>query len=140
MTATDQPDFSNPGGNLLTQAQHNVALASAKLCKEWNDNAIDIYHGKFDQWFDVWLNHGAAQAGSPPTPPLAWEVQYLTDPTSGPGAGGAYGDVPIQFGQPVLGSTPVCAALPMPYSNIHSSASIVSVVSAPEASAALAHE
>ncbi len=108
----------------MSQWLHNVALASAKLCAAWNANAVGIYYDAFDAWTQNYLNHGMAMAGPMPTPPMAWEVQYVVDPTTGPGSGGAYGDVPIQYAQPVIGKTPVCAPLPMAV--IHPSSSIVS--------------
>ncbi len=111
---TNEIDYSNPGGNLMAQWLHNLVVVAAKNCKIWNDNAIDIYHGAFDQWVSKKLNHPNLDAGPMPTPPMAYEVKIIDDPTSGPGSGGAYGDTTIQYAQPVIGTNPVCAPLPVP--------------------------
>ncbi len=115
MTPTnDQPDYTNPGGNLEAQWLHNVAVASARNCAIWNANAVGIYYGAFDQWVVKRLNHPKLDAGPMPVPPMAYELKLIADPTSGPGSGGAYGDVTIMYYQPVIGNTPVCPALPVP--------------------------
>ena len=111
--------------NLLAQAQYNTANAASRLCAAWNSAAIADYHTKDENWFQNWLNH-PDMAGPEPTPPMAYEVQYVMDPTSGPGTVGIYGDMPVMWAAPVVGKNPVCAPIPRPYSNIVPSGSPVS--------------
>lgn len=105
-------DFTN---NLLDQAQANTLAAVQRQVNDWNNVLKSNYLTAFDNWSQSVLA-GRADNTNPPQPPKGYVVGYFTDPTTGPGSVGPYGDTPIQWAYPAQGKDPVCAmpALPPP--------------------------
>ena len=101
------PDYSVTS---LQAAQANALAATQQQVSNLNDALKSNYLTTFNNWAQSVLA-GRSDNSNPPQPPKAFVVGYFTDPTSGPGASGAYGTMPIQWPYPAAGSDPVC---PMP--------------------------
>ena len=99
--------------NLLGAAQANTLAAAQRQVKDWNENLKSNYLTAFDNWSQSVLA-GRADNSNPPKPPNGYVVSYFTDPTTGPGSLGPYGETPIQWAYPAEGIQPVCAMPPVP--------------------------
>src|SRR4051794_6761214 len=95
---------------LLDEAQSNTLAAVQRQVKDWNEVLKSNYLTAFDNWSQS-VQAGRTDNSNPPKPPDGYVVGFFTDPTTGPGSVGPYGDMPIQWAYPAQGSQPVC---PMP--------------------------
>ncbi len=86
--------------NLMDAAQANTLAAVQQQVQDWNNVIKSNYLTAFDNWSQSVLA-GRADNTNPPQPPKAYVVGHFTDPTSGPGSIGPYGEQPIFLG-PVL--------------------------------------
>jgi hypothetical protein len=99
--------------NLLDEAQANTLAAVQGQVVAWNNVLKSNYLTAFDNWSQSVLA-GRTDNSNPPQPPKGYVVGYFTDPTTGPGSVGPYGDMPIQWAYPAQGTAPVCAMPPVP--------------------------
>jgi hypothetical protein len=99
--------------NLLDAALANTLAAVKRQVHDWNEVLKSNYLTAFDNWSQS-VMAGRTDNSNPPKPPKAYVIGQFTDPTTGPGMIGPYGDTPIQWPYPALGSEPVCAMPPVP--------------------------
>jgi len=104
------PDFS---ATTIQAAQANTLAAIKIQVTDLNKVLKDNYLTGFNNWAQTVIA-GRPANGDPPKPPNAFVVGYFTDPTTGPGSGGFYGDTPYQWAYPATGTAPVCAMPPLP--------------------------
>ena len=99
--------------NLLDAALANTLAAVQRQVQDWNEVLKSNYLTAFDNWSQSVLA-GRTDNSNPPKPPNAYVVGQFTDPTTGPGSLGPYGDMPIQWAYPAQGTQPVCPMPPVP--------------------------
>jgi hypothetical protein len=99
--------------NLLDAAQANTLAAVQRQVQDWNNVLKSNYLTAFDNWSQSVLA-GRADNSNPPQPPKAYVIGHFTDPTTGPGSVGPYGDMPIIWPYPAQGNDPVCPMPPVP--------------------------
>jgi hypothetical protein len=99
----------------MDAAQANTLAAVQRQVQDWNNVLKTNYLTAFDNWSQTVLA-GRADNSNPPQPPKAYVVGHFTDPTSGPGSLGPYGDTPIVWPYPAVGKDPVCAMPAVPAS------------------------
>jgi len=111
------PTNLDPGapGNQLAQATSNTLAAVQLQVNQWNAQLIADYNIKHNNWSETEINHPGSQPE--PMPPMAWVIGHFTDPTTGPGTVGVYGETPMQWATPMRSDHPVCAPLPGPVLN-----------------------
>jgi hypothetical protein len=105
--------------SLLDQAQSNTFAAVQKQVVDWNTVLKTNYQTAFDNWLQSYANGRISDRSTAPQPPMGYVLAYFTDPTTGPGSVGPYGDIPIQWAYPRLGTTAnptplVCDMPPIP--------------------------
>ena len=101
-------EFTN---SLLDAALANTLAAVQRQVQDWNENLKSNYLTAFDNWSQSVLA-GRADNSNPPQPPKGYVVGHFTDPTTGPGRVGPYGETPIQWAYPAQGTDPVSSPLP----------------------------
>jgi hypothetical protein len=99
--------------NLMDAAQANTLAAVQRQVQDWNNVLKSNYLTAFDNWSQSVLA-GRTDNSNPPQPPKAYVVGHFTDPTSGPGSLGPYGDTAILWPYPMQGTEPVCPMPPVP--------------------------
>lgn len=99
--------------NLLDAAQANTLASVQRQVQDWNNVLKSNYLTAFDNWSQSVLA-GRTDNSNPPQPPKAYIVGHFTDPTSGPGSLGPYGDQPVIWPYPAQGTDPVCSMPPVP--------------------------
>ncbi len=98
---------------LLDQAQANVLAAAQRQVSDWNAVLKSNYLTAFDNWSQSVIA-GRSDNTNPPKPPTGFALGYFTDPTTGPGSVGPYGDTPILWAYPKANGGPVCDMPPVP--------------------------
>ena len=98
----------------LAAVQANTLAAVHLQVSALNEKLTSIYQTAFSNWLISWNAARISDKATAPEPPLGYVVGYFSDPTSGPGSLGPYGDTVVQWAYPAIGSTPVCAKPAIP--------------------------
>ena len=98
----------------LKAAQANTLAAVTLQIVDLNNNLKSNYLTAFNNWLLSWTAGRISDKSTAPAPPLSYVVGYFTDPTTGKGAVGPYGETPVQWAYPAQGSDPVCAVPAIP--------------------------
>lgn len=98
----------------LKAAQANVLTAISAQVDALNRNAITAYLLAFGDWAQQITAGRSTDLTTAPRPPAAYVVGYYSDPTTGPGSVGPYGDTVIEWAYPAIGDDPVCPMPPLP--------------------------
>jgi hypothetical protein len=100
-------------------AQANTLATVTAQVDQMNRVAKDGYLTQTWPNFAQSIVDGRPAPGDPPKPPMAWEVGFFKDPTSGPGMLSPFGSTPVEWAYPKVGSTPVCPMPPIPIPTTH---------------------
>jgi len=106
--------LSDFAASTLVAAQANTLAGAQRLVSDWNNVLTQKFLNAFANWALSITSGKSTDTSNPPQPPKAFVVGYFTDPTSGPGTVGPYGEMPVQWAYPAQGKDPVCDMPPIP--------------------------
>ena len=98
----------------LKAAQANTLASITLQVVDLNNTLTSNYLTAFNNWLENYTAGRISDKATAPQPPNGYVVGYFVDPTSGKGATGPYGEMPVEWAYPAMGTMPVCAVPPIP--------------------------